>query len=440
VSPSNWLRALRKYRSKGEPNFFSEEATYEGLCDHLKDLIKAQPTQWVGLLEHLLDQRDESVALLLPQLCEVDASAAAPLLELAYERQLLNPEQPITEEFLQHDLETVRNNLKAESTIKDSSRDAQRVLITAVLNTPGARELYKLLSEKLSDDQVVPVVELLREVADSGSQTVRAAAVGRVAMLLRTTLASSGIIDLFQDLTGSDYALLAAGQWSLQYLIWQHKASVLKLLQAGMAEPMAHETITRLATVQWGHGTVGAFELLQQVWAINPAMQAVSMEQLRNGYTVWSNKTVLQDALTLFCAGPLDKDLISSIDYLFQDLPPEALPDYRPMITTYISACAPHLEYQHSLIDFLGRCVSLYPAECVEMLAVFHHVTEKAPNHYRSKSDLLKVLIEAYTRLPHQDAQNMAVQAALDLFDEMLQDSEIRNDELKKIMNEITYN
>jgi len=457
VSPANWLRALRKYRSKGEPDFFSEEATYEGLCDHINELIKAQPTNWISLLEHLLSEQDESVATLLPQLCESDALAAAPLIELAYERQLLNedayrrlrrkvrdattdPEQPVTEEFLQHDLETVRNNLKAESTIKDSSRDAQSVLITAVLNTPGARELYKLLSEKLSDDQVAPVVKLLREVAAAGSQTVRAAAVGRVAMLLRTTLATSEIIDLCQALTGSNYALLAAGQWSLQYLIWRDNAAVLTLLQAGLAEPMAHETITRLATVQWGHGTVGAFELLQQVWAINSAMRAISMAQLRNGYAVWSNKTVLQDAVTLFCAGPLDKDLVSSIDYLFQELPPEALPASRPMITTYIAACAPHLEYQHSLIEFLGRCVSLHPADCVEMLTLFHHETEKAPSHYRAKSDLLEVLIEAYTRLPHQDAQNMAVQAALDLFDEMLQNSEIRNDELKKIMNEITYN
>ncbi|MBJ6146387.1 NACHT domain-containing NTPase [Hymenobacter sp. BT559] len=457
VSPANWLRALRKYRNRKEPDFFSEEATYEGLCDHLNELIKAQPAKWVSLLEHLLNQQDESLAMLLPQLCDSDAPAAAPLVELAYKQKLLNdeayrrlrrkvgdatadPEQPVTEEFLQHDLETVRSNLKAESTIRDSSRDAQSVLITAVLNTPGARELYKLLSEKLSDDQVTPIVELLREVAAGGSQTVRAAAVGRVAMLLRTTLAAGKIIDLFQDLTGSDYALLAAGQWSLQYLIWRDEAAILRLLQAGLAEPMAHETITCLATVQWGHGTAGALELLKQIWAINPAMRAVSMEQLRNGYAVWRNKTVLQDAVTLFCAGPLDKDLISSIDYLFLDLPPEALFDSRPMIDRYITVCAPHLEYQHCLIDFLGRCVSLHPAECVETLALFHHETEKAPSHYRSKSGLLEVLIEAYTRLPHQDTQHTAVQAALDLFDEMLQSSEIRNDELKKIMNEVTYN
>jgi hypothetical protein len=456
VRPANWLNALRKYRSKGEPDFFSDASSYEGLYNHINELIKEQPGNWIGLLEYLLAHQDESLAKLLPQLCDADASAATPLVELAHEQQLLNqedyqrlrrkvsdatadPELPIADVSLQHDLEAVRNNLQSESTIGDNSRDAQQRLITAVLNTPGASDLYRLLSAKLSEDHVAQVVDVLHEVAGSGSQTIRAAAVGRVAMLLRTSTPASDIITLFQELTGTDYALLAAGQWSLQYLIWRDEAAVFVLLQAGLAEPQAHETITRLTTVQWGHGTVGAFELLQQVWGLNPSMRTVTMEQLRNGYAVWSNKTVLQDAVTLFSAGPLDKDLVSSIDCLFLDLPPEALPNFRPVIATYISACAPQLEYQHCLIDFLGRCVSYYPAECVEILTLFHHETENVPNHYRSKSDLLEVLIEAYTRLPHQNAKNVAVQAALDLFDELLQDTEIRNDELKKIMNEVTY-
>lgn len=456
VSPANWLRALRKYRSKGKPDFFSDEGTYEGLCNHLTELLKERPGDWVDLLAYLLDQRDESVTALLPQLSEVDAATAAPLLELAWKRQLLNqdtyqrlrrkvsgatadPALPIPDEFLRRDLASVRANLAAESTIRDSSQDPQDRLLTAALNTPGSRELYQLLGENLAEDQVAPVVEMLREVAAGGSRVVRAAAVGRLAMLLRTALPTQAIIRLFEALMGTDYVLLAAGQWSLQYLIWREEAAVLTLLRAGLAEPQAHATITRLATVQWGHGTTGALKLLQHVWAANPAMRAVTMQQLRTGCAEWSNQTVLQDAVTLFAAGPLDKDLISSIDYLFLELPPEALLAFRPMIITFILACAPHLEYQHSLIDFLGRCVSSHPAECVELLALFHQETEKAPNHYRSKSDLLEVLLEAYTRLPHQDAQNVAVQAALSLFDELLQDAGIRNDELKKILHEVTH-
>lgn len=455
ISPASWLRALRKYRAKNQPEFWSDEGTYEGLCHHLNELIKENPAEWVSLVAYLINQQDESVAMLLPELCDADAAVASLLVELAYERQLLDkeayrrlrrkvrpqaadPEQPVAEEFVQYDLATILANLTTESTIRISGKSTPQDILTHALNTPGARELYQLLQEKLPESQLDSLVEVLYQVAAHGSRPMRAAAVGHLAMLLRTSLPATALIDLFRELVGADYALLAAGQWSLQYLIWRDEAAVFALLAAGLAEPLAHETITRLLTVQWGHSTPGAFELLQEVWEVNPAMRAITMQQLRTGYEVWSNKTVLSEAINLFLSGSLDKELVSSLDSIFFELPPNSLPVMKALTRQYILVCAPHMEYDRGLLDYLARCVSQHPADCVELLALLHQETDKTTKGHLFKRSLLEIMIEAYTRLPHQNAQDAAVQAALDLFDELLKKPEVRNDDLKEVMREIT--
>jgi len=454
VTPANWLRALRKYRGKGEPDFWSEQGTYAGLCQHIKQLLKEKPADYIGLLTYLLDNDDESVAMILPELCETDPFVAASLVDLAYEKQLLTTEayhrlrrktatavadgdQPLEVEFVQHDLETIRQNLNAECSFKLGDKNARRDLLTAVLNTSGARELYDLLAEKLPEAMVSQVIDVLHVVAKQGSLIARAAGAGHLAMLLRSQLPSTLVVELFQELVGHDYVLLAPGQWSLQYLVWREPAAVFRLLEAGMIEELAHETITRLLAVQWGHNTPGAHELLQAMWMVNPAMQPITLDQLTIGYGKWSNQTVVFDAMDYFLSTTMTKEMVRELDDVFRNLAVAELPNAAQLIERYIIICAPHIEYEHFLLDYLARCVTQYPSECIHSLVLLVHNLNKTHRRYDFKRNILKVLIEAYTRLPHQNAQNVAVQASLDLFDELLQDSEVRNDDLKEAMSEI---
>ncbi|MBW3127272.1 NACHT domain-containing protein [Hymenobacter profundi] len=458
MAPANWLRALRKYRSKGKPDFWSDEGTYTGLCHHINRLIKDRPADHVGLLTYLLDNNDESIAMLLPELCEADPIMAAPLVESAYERQLLNQEayrrlkrktssktsdqdQPLAVEFVQHDLETIRQNLNAECNFKleeePSKRGARQDLTMAALNTPGASELYNLLTERLPEPEVQEVVELLGTVATEGSLIIRSAAVAHLAMLLRTSLPEARVVGIFEQLVGNDYILLAPGQWSLQYLVWRDTSTIFRLLHEGMAEPAAHETITRILAVQWGHDVPGAHELLQKMWALNPAMIPVTLDQLLIGYGKWKKEAVVFEAMGYFLSTEMTKELVRELDDVFRHLSVNELPSATSLTEQYISTCAPYIEYEHFLLDYLAQCVTQYPETCIRLLALLLLHLNKTYKRYDFKRTILKVLVEAYTRLPHQNSQHPAVQTALDLFDELLQDPTVRNDDLKQVMREV---
>jgi hypothetical protein len=335
-------------------------------------------------------------------------------------------------------LATIRANLTVASSMRLDLTNAQRDLLTSAINTPGARELDALLRERLPAAQVAPLVEVLHLVAATGGRPQRAAAVGHLAMLLRTSLLPAVIIDLFQELVGTDYALLAAGQWSLQYLIWRDTPAVLRLLAAGCHEPLAHETITRLLTVQWGHGTPGALALLESLWAINPALRVITLQQLRTGQDAWPSPAVLLDALTLFLAGNVDQELANGLDNFLRELPAEEFPAFQPLLGRYISSAAPYLDHKQGLLTYLGRCVRQYPAGCVELL---HQLLQEAihfPQGIVLRDNFLEVLLEAYARLPHQQAQDAAVQRALNVFDTLLQQPAARRTNLQNALREIT--
>lgn len=454
VSPANWLRALRKYRAKVRPGFGSDEGTYQGLCTQLGELLRASPVEWVGLLRYLLEQGDESATLLLPELCAVDAGKAAPLVELAYERHLLgeedyrrlrrkvaprpaDPKQPLAEELVRIDLAVIRANLTAESPMRPNLTNAQRDLLTLAINTPGARELDALLREKIPASQVAPLVEVLRQVAATGGRPQRAAAVGHLAMLLRTTLPPDTIIDLFQQVVGTDYALLAAGQWSLQYLIWRDTPAVLRLLAAGRSEPLAHETITRLLTVQWGHDTPGALELLESLWAINPTLRVITLQQLRTGRGAWTRPAVLLDALTLCLAGDVDQELANGLDSFLRELPADEFPAFQPLLSRYISSAAAYLDHKQGLLTYLSLCVRQYPVGCVELLQQLLQEAISSPRGVVLRNHFLEVLLEAYARLPHQQVQDAAVQQALNVFDTLLLQPIARRTNLQDALREV---
>ncbi|MGY2134434.1 NACHT domain-containing protein [Hymenobacter sp. HD11105] len=454
MQPANWLRALRKYRNKEEPDFFSDEGTYEGLCHHAVQLIKENSKQWIEILDYLIEHKDESIGRLLPELCEVDATNAASLVEKAYDKQLLGQEtysrlrrrlrtksvdyeQGVEAEFVQHDLDVILANLTTENDMTTDGSDTRRDLLMSAMNTTGASELHSLLGEILPEAKVSALIDVLHHVAIEGALPVRAAAVNRLAMLLRTSVSSSTLANLFIEIVGTNYKLLAVGQWSLNFLAWREPKSMFDLMENAINDAEAHESITRVLTVRWGHNDARAFGLLERIWTLNPSMRATTIDQLTVGYGVWTNTQVLFEAIHIFLLTEVDKALVNEFDDIFREFPVEDLLLIKPLLPKYLRICTPYFEYQHFFLDYLARCVSQYAAECVQLLTVFFQELNKTRRRYYYSRDALKILIEAYTRLPHQSAQDADVQAALDLFDELLERPDVRNEELKKVMSEV---
>jgi len=447
LTPANWLKVLSKYRGK-ERSFTDDGGTYEGLLQHMNELIKAQPSAWEPKIQYLLDQHDASVASLLSTLSEANPILAEPLINQAHQQGQLTDEavsrlryqsrsnqegeqQPATPADIYYYLEQIRNNLDSEPTISGDKID----LATYALNSPGGSAVIHLLQETLSEDALPEVLETLRLVASQGSRFVRAGAVYQIAMLLKTKAVPTEIAALFIKLIGLDYTLLEPGLWSLQYLVWRDYDATLSLFRQAINEPVAHKPMTKILTVMWGHHKSGAFELLEELWVIDPDLRATSLEQLMEGYYDWPDKQVFFDAFALFLSPTPPEKLRRVYDSVFIDFPSTDFNKIAPLLQPYLEGCAPEFDRDHFIVDYLAKNVRNHPVACIGVLATLFAQIPVTRSYWPAKQGL-EVLIEAYTGLSHHAVDNADCEAALDLFDQLLARPDCR-EELDKVLTQV---
>ena len=441
ITLKGWLKALRKHRDKPR-DFWLRGGTYDGLCRQLGELIKERPAAWQPLVQYLLDEKDESIKRLLPEFYRAAPKLAAPLIDQALQIGLLTDE---TVRYLRRNefdadgqrVEALPNDIRADlalisanlDSVPAPSDDKKEVeLLMQAHRSVGGQAVYNLLFEKLPTEVIPEVIEVLHTIAEQGSLYVRAAAVHYVATLLSAKVPPEQVVSLFIKLVGTNYQLIAPGLWSLQHLIWRGKDAFLRLFHQAIATEEARKPITQVLTVQWGHNEPGAYELLVQLWALDPDLRATSLRQLRDGYAEWPDNQLVFDAFERFLSDSMTEDLQRAYDSLFIDLPIEDFARIYPLLPPYLVVCAlgTGREY-HFVIDYLAKNIKQHPVECIAALDIlFSHMPVTRSYFYAKKA--LEVLIEAYTRLPHHTSANADTEAALDLFDKLLARPDCRTD------------
>ena len=447
VTANDWLKALRKYRAKDRP-FHSEEGTYEGLVQQLSDLVKEAPVRWQPVLQHLVEHKDKSVATLLPVFSNVALELAQPLVDRAFRLELLTHEEvrrirrntrvdadgkkrKADPEDIRADLVQVRDNLTTPPTVSGDKVE----LTTYALNAPGGNAIFNLLQEKLPDEVIPDVLDSLQLVAAEGSRYVRAGAAYHIAMLLNTQVPPKDIVALFVALIGSDYELMEAGMWSLQYLVWRDYDAVLILCRQAIGEEKAQKTIAKILTVMWANNKPGAYEVLVELWSINSDMRATSLKMLTDGYNDWPDKQVFFEAFEMFLVPAPTEKLRRAYDSIFIHFPPADFEKIAPLIPLYLNNCAADFDRDHFLVDYLAKSVKNHPVNCIAALStLFSQIP--VTRGYWPASRALAVLIEAYTVLPHHVTDDANSNAALDLFDRLLARPDCR-EELDKTLEQV---
>jgi hypothetical protein len=448
VTTPGWLKALRKHRDKPR-DFWRKGGTYDGLCRQLGELIKENPADWQPLLQHLLDERDESAGRLLPEFYRAAPRLAAPLIEQALQDGLLTSE---TVRYLRRNefdadgkrIEALPHDIRADlalisaniASVPPASDNEEEELLNQALRSTGGHAVYDLLSEKLPTEVIAEVMAVLHTIAAHGSLYVRAAAVHQVATLLNAQVPPADVVALFIELVGTDYRLLAPGLWSLQYLIWRNKAAFFQLSQQALSTELARKPLAKVLTVQWGHNEPGAYELLTQLWNLDPDLRATSFQQLRQGYHDWPDNQLVFDAFERFLSAPITEKLQRAFDSLFINLPVEDFDRVYPLLPAYLEICALDTGREfHFVIDYLAKNVQQHPTRCVAALDILFSRIPITRSYFHAKK-ALEVLIEAYTRLTNVSSDYASLEAALDLFDKLLSRPDCRND-LDKALSQV---
>ncbi|MCR5890302.1 hypothetical protein LRS06_21485 [Hymenobacter sp. J193] len=325
----------------------------------------------------------------------------------------------------------MRDNLTTPPTVSGDKVE----LTTYALNSPGGNAIFNLLQEKLPDEVISEVLDTLQLVAAEGSRYVRAGAAYHVAMLLNTQVPPKDIVALFVGLIGGDFELMEPGMWSLQYLVWRDYDAILILCQQAIGEEKAHKPITNILTVMWANNKPGAYEVLIELWAINPDMRAASLKMLTNGYDDWPDKQVFFEAFEMFLVPAPTEKLRRAYDSIFIHFPPADFERIAPLLPRYLINCAADFDRDHFLVDYLAKSVKNHPVECIDALnTLFSQIP--VSRGYWPASRALEVLIEAYISLPHHLADDADSKAALDLFDKLLARPDCR-EELDKTLEQV---
>lgn len=428
MSNKHWLRSLRKYRAADKNElFFSDKGTYYGLVTQLGKLIETEPQAYLSLVEELLAAGDASLVSLLSNLQESDPAAAAPFIEQALERGILN-DNPRQTTWLLRGVRDAQNEqpafavrhhlavLQAHLTTNEGLISGADALMTGV-NTIGGAAINTLLQSRFSPDLYPEVLIGLQTILKEGTWPVRAAALSYLAMLLNVA-GPSDVVYMFCELVGDDYRLLSAGTWSLDYLMWRDFPRICRLFEAALVEPAVHETIVHYATVAWMHDEAGAYDLLKKAWALSPDTRAASLKLLAEHYKAPAERIRFFDLFTQFLPGAND-ELRQAYDWCFTQL---NMSDFDLLISrlpSYFAVFGHDLERDFFLIEYLASCVRRKPVPCIEVLIqIFGCLNPK--RFYHSTEASLQVLLEAYTALPGGEAGARARTQALDLLDQLL--------------------
>ena len=254
-------------------------------------------------------------------------------------------------------------------------------------------------------------------------------------MILNSKVPEAEVVALFIALVGIDYELIAPGLNSLQYLVWRDRNAFFLLFEAALTTEEARKSITKILTVQWGHNEPGAYELLEQLWALDPDLRATSLRQLSEGYTHWPDKQVFFGAFAAFLQPPITEKLRRAYDSAIRNLPIDCFDQISPLLTSYLLACASDFDRDFALVEYLAKNVKTHPAQCVAVLTVLFSQIPIS-RHYWPAKHALEVLIEAYTRLPHKIPGHPDSEAALDLFDTLISRQDCRS-ELEEALTQL---
>ena len=439
----DWIKAFRKYRSAANERPFDD---YEaGLARSFNEQVKLNPNSFILVIQYLLEDTNldlppiylerglegfsesgegfdkvfyencllagikkgiinfkDSTGLRLLRLCITDGTCNAEVVELI--------------------AESLKAHLRDEKSVTGDSVDE----LTDGINTVGGMAANALTLCYKMDEQTSLILESLERVAREGTGAVRAAAIYRLAYLLNLSSTSTPVIDLFIKLVGTNYRLIKAAEWSLNFFIQHDFVRLIPLFKSAVNEAFSQKTISKTLTQAWFWKIKPSYQILEFYWLNGPKSRAASLKFVIASYPELLNdqKKKVQRMFNSLMSYD-DEELRSAFSFCFYKLKLEDFTEWLPLLKKYVQMPVSKGR-EGSFYDYLQLCVQEYPESCIELASYFdsHERPDTRINDIEKKP--LELLLSAYQILSETDPDSQLLEVAMDTFDRMLKSASYR--------------
>lgn len=277
--------------------------------------------------------------------------------------------------------------------------------------------------------------DVLMTVARTGSVATRCALLFQMALLINADRKKT--LDIFLAAMSKDYNvnLLRMQLHDHNPLVYLAKSDFDKLgdyFEACMKEPASHESNIVILFAAWLRNTPGAEELTYR-------MADSSLEgkfhliryicQIYNPTIHDKCSTILYRYLNID-----DKELGRVYDEVADTFDRWPRVELKKYLNDYFAS--PVSRYANRDVDeFLKKESRAYPEDCLRWISALYKSTKGVSNIYQV-SEYTQILIEAYNSICKYDNQSPVLEAAMDMFDELLKDN-AGNASLRRYLNEV---
>ena len=278
------------------------------------------------------------------------------------------------------------------------------------------------------------IFDVLDNVARTGNVATRCALLFQAALLLNASHEKT--LNLFLTAVSRDYNvnLLRMQIHNVNPLVYLAKTDFDKLrdyFEACIKEPASHEANIVILFASWLRDTPGAEELTYRMADSSLEGKFHLVRYISNIYKPAYHDKCQKVLLRYLNVD--EKDLGRSYDEVsdtYNKWPRKALKEY---LVQYLNS--PLARYAgHDTNNFLKEECRLHPEDCLTWISALYNAKKGIADRYQL-SEYTQILIEAYNSICKYDNQSPVLEAAMDMFDELLRNN-IQNRVLEKYLKE----
>src|SRR5574344_2185378 len=302
------------------------------------------------------------------------------------------------------------------------SLDLYNTGINRVNGSAGAKLVECCMHDKYKEK----IFSTLEGVANSAS------AVTRSAILLEMRTLSS----LDEDRTRNLYLLLMHdcderllamplhNNNPLLCFVGKHFSEVIPLMEKALELPKCFNSIVFFLWLAFYYGNKEAHDLVLQMTESSADAQASLIQYIireRNENT----KNAVDEFLYLLLKSE-NKNVGSKYDVLFNNIDKWNENDMKNFVTAYSNSKVSQFA-GNGVFSFIEKTASKFPRECLQWIINIYNNKKDIAKDVFGVSRIMNIITVAYNGIHKYDKDDKTLEAALDIFDQILQDDSIRN-------------
>jgi hypothetical protein len=443
-STAQWLNSFKTYTYTNKSlDRWSQPTEYEHGRKFL-DEVASKPMEYIDFIKKLIADKDVSNTYIVKALEGLrDGKIQPDILKIlfvetintrTFEKENLLYLIWVTRHFVAHKkaypeiLEFLKENAQNGDEGRDQYNDALSIGINSVRGA-AVSGLVDFVYNKANFEFTYKVLESL---VSNSKPTTRSAALYKLQYSIKYD--KDRVLKLVLGLAKDcDAGVLKVAINPLQYLVHHNFEKLIPFFENAVKVTAASKEIGVLITVAYCNDYPKSDELLETFLMYN---EPNSIIKTAFDFIKYDNKVAKALTIVHRFLEHKEKEIGQIYDRAFFHIEPNLFSKIRAFLFEYVQSSV-GLWREHPFYEFLLKSSGKHHKDCIELASFYknHHSPDITQRGLRNEP--LKVIISAYNAIRDYDKTNKALEQAMDVFDDMLQNEDYRDHNAYEVLKNV---